>query len=58
MEPRHLYTIKWTQSYATNHLRPFLRDLQQQLEAHIEHQLETSDFAEAKQLIERIKQCK
>lgn len=54
MEPRHLYTIRWTQQYATQHLRPFLRNLQEQLEADIERQLETNDFADAKAVIERI----
>jgi uncharacterized membrane protein required for colicin V production len=56
MEPRHLYTIKWTQEYATNHLRPFLRSLQEQMEAEIENRLEHGDFAEANTVIERIKQ--
>ena len=54
MEPRHLYTIRWTQQYATQHLRPFLRNLQEQLEADIERQLETNDFADAMAVIERI----
>jgi len=55
MEPRHLYTIKWTQEYATDHLRPFLRALQEQMEAHIEYRLEAGDFKQAKEIIERIK---
>lgn len=55
MEPRHLYTIKWTQPYATEYLRPYLRSLQEQMEQLVEHQLESNDFTEANNIIERIK---
>ena len=54
MEPRHLYTIRWTQPYATDHLRPYLRGLQQQMEQVIEHQLEQGDFSQAQAEIDRI----
>lgn len=54
MEPKYLYTIRWTQPYATDHLRPYLRGLQEQMEQIIENQLEHSDYAEAKRAIARI----
>jgi len=56
MEPRHLYTIRWTQPYATDYLRPYLRGLQLQMETHIERRLELGDFKEAREVIDRIKQ--
>lgn len=56
MEPRHLYTIQWTQPYATEWQRPYLRGLQEQLEQVIEHQLEYNNFEEATEVINRIKQ--
>jgi hypothetical protein len=56
MEPKYLYTIKWTQPYATGWQRPYLRGLQQQMEQVIENILEQSDYNEAKEVIERIRQ--
>ena len=55
MNSRHLYTIRWTQPYATEYLRPYLRSLQEQMEQLVEHQLESNDFTEANNIIERIK---
>lgn len=55
MEPRYLYTIKWTQPYATDWQRPYLRGLQEQMEQLIEHQLENGDYTQANSIIERIK---
>ena len=56
MGPKYLYTIRWTQPYATEHLRPYLRGLQEQMEKVIEHYLEEStNYPDAKNLIERIK---
>jgi transcriptional regulator GlxA family with amidase domain len=54
MNTRYLYTIRWTQPYATEHLRPYLRSLQEQMEQLIESQLDSSDFAEANNIIRRI----
>jgi len=54
MEPRHLYTFKWTQPYSTDRLRPYLRSLQAQLEATIEVQLEEMEFTQANEIIRRI----
>lgn len=54
MNHRHLYTIKWTQPYATDHLRPYLRQLQEMLEESIEAQLEYGDMEEANEIIRRI----
>lgn len=55
MEPRYLYTIKWTQPYANQYQRPYMNSLQQQMEQIIEHRLEEGDYSEANNLIERIK---
>ena len=56
MEYKHLYTIRWTQPYATSHLRPYLRSLQEKLEESIELYLEEStNYQDAKEVIERIK---
>jgi len=55
MEPKYLYTIKWTQPYATQYQRPYMRGLQEQMEQIVERWLEDSNFTEAKEVIERIK---
>ena len=54
MESKYLYTIKWTQPYATNYQRPYMRGLQEQMEQVVEHWLEDGDFKEANEVIERI----
>ena len=54
MEPRHLYTLRWTQPYSTEQLRPYLRALQLELEASIEAQLDEMIYTEANAVIERI----
>jgi hypothetical protein len=54
MKPEYLYTIKWTQPYATTYQRPYMRGLQQQMEQVVEHWLEDGDFREANEQIERI----
>jgi hypothetical protein len=55
MNPKHLYTIRWTQPYATDRLRPYLRQLQEELEQTIEALLEFKQFDEANEVINRIK---
>ena len=55
MEPRHLYTIRWTQPYSTNYERPYLRQLHEAVERAIESQVARNDCPEAKEIIERIK---
>jgi hypothetical protein len=54
MEPRHLYTIRWTQPYSTYKERPYLRSLHEAVERAIEAQVERNDCPEARALIERI----
>ena len=54
MEPRHLYTLRWTQPYSTQQLRPYLRALQLELEATIEAQLEEMVYTEALAVIQRV----
>jgi len=56
MEPKHLYTVRWTQPYATHQMRPYLRQLRNDYEQMIEAQLERNHCPEAKQVIERIMQ--
>jgi hypothetical protein len=58
MEPRYLWTIRWTQPYATNWQRPYLRGLQEQMEQAIENLLESGDFSIANQVINKIKEMK
>ena len=55
MKREYLWTIKWTQPYATEWQRPYLRGLQEQMEQVIETVLESSDYVDAKEVIERIK---
>lgn len=55
MRNEHLWTIKWTQPYATDSLRPYLRTLQEQMEQVIENMLEHSSYTEANEVISRIK---
>jgi hypothetical protein len=54
MEPRYLYTIRWTQPYATYQMRPYLRHLRNEYEQIIENKLERNEFDDAKLVIERI----
>ncbi len=54
MEPKYLYTIKWTQPYATQYQRPYMRGLQEQMEQVVELWLEDSDYSDAKEVIARI----
>ena len=54
MEPRHLYTVRWSQPYATYRMRPYLRQLRNDYEKIIEAQLERKHWPEAHQVIERI----
>jgi hypothetical protein len=54
MEPKNLWTMKWTQPYSNNWERPYLRQLHSDFEQLVEHQLEDGDFTEAKREIERI----
>ena len=55
MNPKYLYTIRWTQPYATDRLRPYLRQLQEEMEQVIESLLEHRQFNEANEVIARIK---
>lgn len=55
MNPKYLYTIRWTQPYATDRLRPYLRHLQEELEQVIETLLEHKQFNEANEVINRIR---
>jgi hypothetical protein len=54
MNSKHLYTIRWTQPYATYQMRPYLRHLRNEYEQMIEAQLERKHWPEAQQVIERI----
>jgi hypothetical protein len=52
---KYLYTIKWTQPYATEYQRPYLRDMQEAVERAIEAQLERKEeWSQAREVIERI----
>jgi hypothetical protein len=54
MNPKYLYTIKWSQPYATYQMRPYLRHLRNDYEKIIEAQLERKEFTQANEVIERI----
>jgi hypothetical protein len=54
MNPKYLYTIKWSQPYATYQMRPYLRQLRNDYEKVIEAQLERKEFTQANEVIERI----
>jgi hypothetical protein len=54
MEPRHLYTFKWTQPYSTYRQRPYLRSQHEAYEQLVEAVLNQGDFKEANEQIERI----
>jgi hypothetical protein len=54
MEPKYLYTIRWTQPYATDYQRPYMRSLQQQMEQVVENWLEDGDYSDANRELERI----
>jgi hypothetical protein len=57
MKPQHLYTIRWTQPYATDWQRPYIRGLQEQLENVIEKYLEESkNYPDADAVIKSIKE--
>jgi hypothetical protein len=56
MEPRKIWSVSWTQPYSTIQLRPYLRAMQDELEASIETILEEDcEYKEATELINRIK---
>jgi hypothetical protein len=54
MEPKYLYTIKWTQTYATYQMRPYLRHLRDEYEKQIEARLDRNEFDDAQVVISRI----
>jgi hypothetical protein len=54
MNPKYLYTIKWTQPYATYQMRPYLRQLRNDYEVQIENKLARGQFDDAKVVLERI----
>ena len=54
MNPQHLYTIRWTQPYATYQMRPYLRQLREDYEVQIENKLARGEFDDAKAVLERI----
>ena len=54
MNPQHLYTIRWTQPYATYQMRPYLRQLREDYEVTIEDKLARNQFDDAKAVLEKI----
>ena len=54
MNPQHLYTIRWTQPYATYQMRPYLRQLRDDYEVAIEDKLARGQVNDAKAVLERI----
>jgi hypothetical protein len=56
MEPKYLYTIRWTQTYATDRMRPYMRHLRNEYDQVIESKLERKEFEDANLIIQRIMQ--
>jgi hypothetical protein len=54
MNQKYLWTIKWTQPYATYQMRPYMRKLRDEFEVAIETKLARGEFDDAKKVIERI----
>jgi hypothetical protein len=54
MNPQHLYTIRWTQPYATYKMRPYLRQLRNDYEVQIENKLADNQLDDAKAVLARI----
>ena len=54
MNPQHLYTIRWTQPYATYQMRPYLRQLRNDYEVQIENKLADNQLDDAKAILARI----
>ena len=50
MNQRYLWTIKWTQPYATYQMRPYMRKLRNEFEVAIETKLARGEFDDAKQV--------
>jgi hypothetical protein len=51
MEPRKIWSIRWTQPYPTNELVGYMESLRDQL---IEQVLEEQDFEDANKVISKI----
>jgi len=51
---KYLWSIKWTQPYATYQMRPYMRQLRNDYEAQLEAKLARGEFDDAKAVIERI----
>ena len=56
MNSKHLFTIRWTQTYATYQMRPYMRMLRDQYEAEIESKLQQGQFEQAQIELKRIMQ--
>ena len=54
MKREYLYTIKWTQAYPTEQMRPYLRQLREDYEQVIESRLARQEFTEAQDIIRKI----
>jgi hypothetical protein len=52
---KYLWSISWTQPYATSYTRPYLANMHAAVELAIEAQLARKEWPEASQIIERIK---
>jgi len=54
MNKQHLYTIRWSQPYATYQMRPYLRHLRDEYEIQIENKLARGEFDDANTILKRI----
>lgn len=55
MEPRHLWSLKWTQPYNNYHSNELVQHLRNLYNELVEQMLDDGDFTEANEVINRIK---
>jgi len=55
MEPRHLWTLKWTQPYTTQYSNDFMAELHALYLELVEASIDEGNLDEANEVIDRIK---
>jgi len=55
MEPKHLWTLKWSQPYSTEYSNDFVNELRNLYYELVEQCIDDGDLTEANEVIDRIK---
>lgn len=55
MEPKHLWTLKWSQPYSTEYSNGFVNELRNLYYELVEQCIDDGDLTEANEVIDRIK---